>query len=94
MRVQKNGKVRRSPEEWQRIFERVRSSGLSESAFCRREKISKSSFSKWKRRMSSGELEADGFVELAPPKPAIRVPTRSGELELRLPGGVVLLWRS
>ena len=94
MRVQKNGKVRRSPDEWQRIFERFRSSDLSESAFCRREKISKSSFSKWKLRMATGEQEAAGFVELAAPTPARRLPLTSGELEIRLPGGVVLRWKS
>jgi hypothetical protein len=93
MRVQKNGKVRRSRDEWQRIFEHFESSDLSESGFCRREKISKSSFSKWKRRLATTETKAIDFVELASPRPA-EVTARSGELEIRLPDGVVLRWKS
>jgi hypothetical protein len=93
MRVQKNGKVRRSPNEWQKIFEQFQSSDLSESAFCRREKIPKSSFAKWKRRMSTMEPEASGFVELATPLLEPRLALTSGELEIMFPGGVSLRWK-
>jgi hypothetical protein len=97
MRVQKNGKVRRSPDEWQKIFERFRSSDLSEAAFCRRENISKSSFAKWKRRIVNSTPDPDRFIELTSatsPKSAGRTPAQYSELEIRLPDGIVLHWRS
>lgn len=94
MRVQSNGKVRRSEEEWQRILERYRSSGLSMSAFCRREKISKGSFSRWRRRIEAERSVVPTFVELTTPSAPEIPASLSGELELRLPGDIVLRWRA
>ena len=72
MRVQSNGKIRRTVSEWDALLEAQGSSGLSEAAFCRREQLSKSTFSKWKkhqgRKLTTGKAEASGgFVEVASP---------------------------
>ncbi len=102
MRKQADGKVRRSREEWERIFERFHSSGMTATAFCHREKIAKTSFEKWKRkinRKSKPVAVARAFVEWPPPADPVPAssmisPTlSSGELELSLPGGVVLRWK-
>jgi len=100
MRVQSNGKVRRTKEEWAKILARFEESGLSAAAFCRREKISKNTFSKWHGRMETkrSTRSAAPFVELIPPatQPASIIEastSASGEFELSLPGGVVLRWR-
>ncbi len=97
---QADGKVRRSQEEWGRIFERFDSSGMTGAAFCRREKIAKGSFEKWKKKMgrrSKAVAVAPTFVEWptpTDPAPTVTSPTlSSGEIELSLPGGVVLRFR-
>ena len=103
MHKQSDGKVRRSQEEWERIFERFRSSGMTGAAFCRREKIAKGSFEKWKTKVGRGSKVvsvAPTFIEWPTPTDvmpvsATNVPTLStGELELSFPGGVTLRWRS
>jgi hypothetical protein len=66
MRKQANGKVRRSREEWEQIIERYRSTGLSGDAFCRKHKLPKSSFEKWKRKIGRPRAvrkAAPSFVE-------------------------------
>ena len=99
MRNQVDGKVRRSREEWERIFDRFYSGGMTGAAFCRREKLAKSSFEKWRKKIGQRPKPvAPTFVEwptpadsaLAPIAPALS----SGELELSLPGGVVIRWKA
>jgi hypothetical protein len=103
MHKQSDGKVRRSQEEWERIFERFRSSGMTGAAFCHREKIAKGSFEKWKKKVGRGSkvvAAAPAFIEWPPPADvmpvsAMNVPTLSpGELELSLPGGATLRWKA
>ena len=94
MHVQSNGKVRRSRAEWESIFERFSSSGLSMIAFCRHEGIAKGSFSKWMRRLRESKDEPASFVELSPTPVVSSSPALdAGELELVLPGGVRLRWK-
>ena len=93
MRVQANGKVRRSEAEWRKIFDRFESSDLSEAAFCRREGIAKGSFSRWKRSFRASEGEKAAFVEFPPPVATSVVSLEAGEMELVLPGGVRLRWK-
>jgi hypothetical protein len=79
-----------------------RESGLSEAAFCRRKKISKSSFSKAKqrhpRRRANRKPKAPAFVELSGPATggheAPATSFTAGEFELSLPGGIVLRWKA
>jgi transposase len=95
MRVLTDGRVRRTESEWRSILGRYERSGLSESAFCRESKLSRSTFMKWKRRLAGTAGPAPAFVEwIAPSEVAEEAPARGGEFELRLPGGVVLRWRA
>ena len=101
MLKQADGKVRRSREEWEQIFERFRSSGQSGAAFCRKNKLAKSSFEKWRKkigRRSAVKRAPPSFMEW--PATAAAVPTlmssgrlAPGEFELSLPGGIVLRWK-
>ncbi len=93
MRVQANGKVRRSRAEWRKVFERFDGSGLSMAAFCRREGIAKGSFSRWKHCFRASEGEKADFVELPPPVQPSSASLEAGEMELVLPGGVRLRWK-
>jgi len=97
MRVLADGRVRRSESEWRSILERYEASGESETGFCRRSKIPRSSFVKWKRRLRSAAPSAPvvpRFVEWAPPRVPTEPTSNAGEFELVLPGGVVLRWRA
>ncbi len=101
MRKQADGKMRRSREEWERIFDRFHSGTMTGAAFCRREKIAKSSFEKWRKKIGRrSKAAAPTFVEWpTPTEPAFDATTApgalcSGELELSLPGGVVIRWKA
>jgi hypothetical protein len=80
---------RRTVTEWGRILRRLRSSGLSRTEFCRREKIPLSSFDRWRQRVERETRRAD-FVEITP---AATVRSESWELEVALPNGVQLRFR-
>lgn len=97
MRVLADGRVRRTEAEWRTLMERFERSGLSVSAFCRRAKVSRSSFVKWRQQLAGSASSSPGFVEwLAPSSGAAEAEERrgAGELELSLPGGAVLRWRA
>lgn len=95
MKVQSNGKIRRTSLEWEAIFAEFEASGLSAAAFCRRKKIAKSTFTKRrrapKRKPALRQRRRPArFVELTAPPDAS--PARAFEIEL--PGGVVLRWKA
>ena len=96
MRVLSDGRVRRTESEWRSILARYERSGLSESAFCRKSKLSRSTFVKWKRRLSEAATPGPApFVEWIAPSGAAEGALRhTGEFELTLPGGVVLRWKA
>ena len=95
MRVLADGRVRRTESEWRSIVTRYERSGLSESVFCQRSKLSRNTFLKWRRRFSKVAGTAPAFVEwMGPLEAAEQAPARVGEFELTLPGGVVLRWRA
>jgi hypothetical protein len=85
--------VRRSAAEWRQVFERFEASGLSALAFCRRERIPRGSFVRWRQRVQTPEPERGAFVELPIPERTVGSPLAPGEMELSLPGGVMLRWK-
>ncbi len=96
MGVSGKRRVTRSAAEWAELFERFGASELTVGAFCEREKISKSSFARWKRLLNTRRPEAAGaFVEWTPPSAPLPMTAAlaSGELEVTLPGGVRLRFR-
>ncbi len=98
MQVLADGRVRRTVAEWREVIEAQEASGLSVLAFCEREKLSRSAFTRWRRELKRGSAGATGvqasFVELPMPRAAVeRRSLAAGELELSLPGGVTLRWK-
>lgn len=104
MRVLADGRVRRTEAEWRGLIERFEQSGLSISAFCRRTKLPRGSFVKWRQRLEGRRPRAErpsrpapAFVEWIAPSSAPAEAVKeggAGELELSLPGGVVLRWKA
>jgi len=97
MRILADGRVRRTEAEWRAVMERFEKSGLSVLAFCRRSKLSRNSFIKWRRRLSGSQRPTPAFVEwVAPSSSELETVEREsvGEFELSLPGGVVLRWKA
>lgn len=99
MQVLADGRVRRTEAEWRAVLERFEKSGLSMSAFCRRARLPRGSLVKWKRRVSQRPSRSPAFVEWLAPSSAETetveaAPRGAGELELVLPGGVVLRWKA
>lgn len=85
--VRKQIRVRRGAAGWQAVIDRQVASGVSRKAFCEREGIPRSSFETWRRRLAS--RAALPFVELAPGAASVT----GWDIELQLPGGVVLRMR-
>lgn len=102
MRVLADGRVRRTEAEWRGLVDRFEQSGLSMTAFCRRAKLPRGSFVKWRGRVG-GSVRAErrprsapAFVEWIAPSSSAeseRVEGGAGTFELSLPGGVVLRWK-
>jgi len=60
-------KVRRSAKQWQAIMADYEASGLSQEAFCARESLAMSTFSKWRKQLTNGMADAAAgpmFVDL------------------------------
>ena len=97
MRVLADGRVKRSAAEWRRVFEKCEASGLSALAFCEREGIPRSTYTRWQQRLqdapSPSPPDAAAFVELPLVAAGGGASLSAAELELSLPGGVVLRWR-
>jgi len=96
MQVLADGRVRRTEAEWCGVVERFERSGLSMATFCRREKLPRSSFVKWRRALAGSGTPSPAFVEWVAPRAKEPEPgggTSAGSFELALPGGAVLRWR-
>ena len=89
--------TRRSATQWRGIFEQQHSSGLTQQAYCQREGIAMSTFSRWRQRLvlsassdcpPNDSAETADFVELTN---ATAPPLDTGlALRLELGAGVVL----
>jgi hypothetical protein len=89
--------------KWQAIRERFYSSGLSQVAFCDRERISTASFSYWKKKFSGASMansaaratECPKFVEIDFDSLTTPVSKKNDEADLvvELPMGVRLRFR-
>jgi hypothetical protein len=84
MQVSSNGKVYRTKDEWRKVFAQFAKSGLSRQEFCTEEKITKSSFDRWHKRLAEQEPQG-GFVEVVP-----AVKSTSWAVEVELGGGTVV----
>ncbi len=84
--------ARRGENEWRRLIERQRVSGLTQAAFCEHESVSLASFGYWQRRLRTMmpvvQAPPEPFVELGPLQSQAR-PTMT-LVRLELGDGVVL----
>ena len=104
MRVLADGRVLRTEAEWRGLVERFEQSGVSAAVFCRHAKLPRSSFVKWRRilgrsaKAERSSRRSPAFVEwIASPSVQTEVAKErvaGGELELTLPGGVVVRWKA
>lgn len=94
--------IHRTSEQWQQIFKQHASSDLQIAAFCKQQKLNPSSFYAWRKRLAltknsfcptlankSTPVEEDqgDWVNIVPDQV---VPSKSWDIELSLPNGVVL----
>ena len=95
--IRKSGKatkIFRSAEQWQSILANYEKSGLTQEAFCKRESLAGSTFSKWRNRLSKSnpsEPTQPMFIDLSslPDQTAC-----SGwDIELTLGDGVTFRFR-
>jgi hypothetical protein len=86
--ARRRGRIQRGAAGWQELLDRQVASGLNRKAFCAREGVPRSSFETWRRRLASRAVAAR-FVDVTPPVEA----ARGWDIELALPGGVVLRMR-
>jgi hypothetical protein len=101
MRVLADGRVQRTEAEWRGLVDRFEKSGLSTTAFCARAKLPRSSFVKWRGILGQSPAverssrRSPAFVEwVAPASAQAESAKERGELELTLPGGVVVRWKA
>jgi len=101
MRTRKDGRLRRSREEWEEIISLFEQSGLSENRFCQEQGLQRKTFRTWRQRLEQGfDKKASmpsAFIELPVPNtaaPLIESALDVGSFELALPGGVTLRWRT
>ncbi len=89
MRANSGRRVRRTREDWAKIYQRFDTSGLSSREFCQREDVPLSSFQR--SRPHSAPRAVTKFVEVK--KPVGAPEATSWELEVSLPNGVHLQFR-
>jgi len=83
-------RIRRSEAEWSEILGRFAASDLTVREFCRRERLSLSSFQRWRSRL--GGARPAEFVELVPTTTVVE-PIPAWSLDFALPNGVQLRFR-
>ena len=92
---------RRSAAEWHNLIGQQQESGVSQKAFCKLNDICLSTFSLWKRKFTQPDVTPPSQQSVAAPEwielPAnldSAVPEQSKwDMELELPGGVILRMR-
>ena len=89
---------RLSKEQWQDLIAKQQSSEVNQSAFCRIHGLSLSTFSTWKRRLSSTvkpQSKASEFIDISDiastPEPELQQPL--WDIELELPGNLIFRMR-
>ena len=85
--------IRRSSQEWARLVDKFRQSGLTQVEFCRRKDLRLSSLQRWCQRFPAAR---EAFIELAPPAIEAKTGSETGTswlVELELPNGGVLRLR-
>ncbi len=88
MKTSANGRIRRSPAEWEALLTRFEASGRGREDFCRSEGLGRSTFHKWHRKLRPQEFPqqpAKEFIEVTPTTDR----TGGWTVEIELPDGTV-----
>lgn len=90
-------RVRRSEEQWRKLFALFEESGLTREAFCKKNELSLATFDNWRRRVRAAAAPAR-FVEVRLPQQNAPLQVEEpaslrGDLVVELPYGVVLRFR-
>jgi hypothetical protein len=86
-------RIRRSEAEWSEILGRFAASEMTVREFCHRERLSLSSFQRWRSRLGKARPVETEFVELVPASTVVEPMTSSWSLDIALPNGVQLRFR-
>lgn len=84
---------RRTREQWQALIDEQAESELSVSEFCAQYDLTVSNFYLWRKKLSNDSqslMQPDNWLAFDIPASAEKEPGGAWEIELALPGGVVL----
>lgn len=84
---------RRTREQWQVLIEKQAESELSVSEFCTQHQLTVSNFYLWRKKLSDdsqSHAQQDNWLAFDMPASANKEAGSAWEIELVLPGGVVL----
>ncbi len=84
---------RRTREQWQRLVDKQAASELTVSEFCAQHALTVSNFYLWRKKLSDDSqpfAQQDNWLAFDMPVSAEKEPGGAWEIELALPGGVVL----
>ena len=83
-------KVRRTREQWQRLIDKQAQSGLSINQFCIEHQLTLSNFYLWRKKLTETTNPASEPHEWLSLPPLVSCEPEQWQIELSLPGGVVL----
>ena len=84
---------RRTREQWQVLVDKQAESELTVSEFCAQHALTVSNFYLWRKKLSDDSqslTQPDNWLTFDMPASADKEPGAAWEIELALPGGVVL----
>lgn len=85
-------KTRRTPQQWQQLISDWQHSGQTVAEFCQSQHVTASNFYLWRKRLDPDVTEAtlSPWIALSSPAGTDVVNGNDWQLELSLPGGVIL----
>ena len=90
MKKSKRNYTHRSQDDWKAILTTYENSGLTQEAFCQQNKLSPSTFSKWKKQFSQNAITPPSFIELPTTESLMTASTYCFELNIALRSGFKL----
>ena len=84
---------RRTREQWQELIDKQAAGELTVSEFCAQHALTVSNFYLWRKKLSDDSqslTQTDNWLAFDMPASADKEPGAAWEIELALPGGVVL----
>jgi putative transposase len=85
-------KTRRTPHQWQQLISDWQNSGQTVAEFCQSQHVTPSSFYLWRKRLDTdvSETTLSPWIALSSSPGTDVVSGNDWQLELSLPGGVIL----